>query len=339
MADLIYPSNIELQAVAQQLMPRLTADRPIFEVLPLRAVDSHILEWEQMDNFIGLQQVRGLNGMPSRVKQIGGKRYLMTPGVYGEFAMLDEQQLTIRRPWGAFTSGVGGAIDVGDLILEKQNQLLQRRIDRIEQIGWTLLATGTFSVSDGASVLHTDSYTFQTFAAGTAWATVATSTPLADFRAVQLKSRGLSVDFGAGSKAYMNRTTFNSLLSNTNANDFGGRKGNFGASINGPVGVNQVMAADDLPEIVIYDMGYIDDSNVFQLYVPNNKVVVVGRRPSGQPVGEYRFTRNSNNPDFAPGPYMMTIREERPPMSIEVHDGHSGGPVLYQPSSIVVMTV
>jgi hypothetical protein len=335
MADLIYPMDVELIQVAQTLEPRLTANRPIFDVLPLRTVDNHLLEWEQVDNFIGLQQIRGLNGQPTRVKQIGGKRYAMIPGIYGEFALLDELELTVRRGWGSFA----GPINVTDLILEKQNQLLQRRYDRIELIGWTLLATGTFSVSDGASVLHTDSYTTQTFAAGVAWATVATATPLADFRAVQLKSRGLSVNFGAGGRAYMNRTTFNSLLSNTNANDFGGRKAQFGESINGPLGVNRVMAADDLPEIVIYDMGYIDDTNTFQLYIPNNKVIVVGQRPAGQVVGEYRFTRNATNPDRAPGPYMMTVESERPPKTIEVHDGHNGGPVLYQPSSIVVMTV
>jgi hypothetical protein len=137
----------------------------------------------------------------------------------------------------------------------------------------------------------------------------------------------------------MNRTTFNSLLSNTNANDFGGRKGNFGASINGPVGVNQVMAADDLPEIVIYDMGYIDDTNTFQLYIPNNKVIVVGQRPAGQPVGEYRFTRNANNPDIGPGPYMMTVDDpDRIPRTIEVHDGHNGGHIMWFPSAVVVMT-
>jgi hypothetical protein len=148
MADLTYPSAIELAQIAQTLAPRLTADRPIFDIFPMRPVDSHLLEWDQMDNFIGLQQIRGLNGEPPRVKQIGGKRYLMVPGVYGEFALLDEQQLTTRRPWGTFT----GTIDVSDLVLEKQNQLLQRRYDRIELTGWTLLATGTFSVSDGASV-------------------------------------------------------------------------------------------------------------------------------------------------------------------------------------------
>lgn len=336
MADLLYPSAVELTQVAQLLEPRLTADRPIFDIFPIRNVDSHILEWEQIDNYTGLQQVRGLNGEPSRVKPIGAKRYLMTPGVYGEFKLIDEQQLTTRRPYGAFV----GFIDVTDLVLEAQNHLLGRRYDRIELIGWTLLATGTFSVNDGASVLHTDSYTTQTYSAAVAWATVATATPLADFRAVALKSRGYSVSFGAGARAYMNRTTFNSMLSNTNANDLAGRKAQFGESINGPDGINRVMGGDDLPQIVIYDEGYLDDTATFQLFVPNNKVIVVGQRRAGQIVGEYRMTRNANNPDMAPGAYMKTVDDpNKVPRTIEVHDGHNGGLVLYHPAAVVVMTV
>lgn len=336
MADLLYPSAVELTQVAQLLEPRLTADRPIFDIFPIRNVDSHILEWEQIDNYTGLQQVRGLNGEPSRVKPIGAKRYLMTPGVYGEFKLIDEQQLTTRRPYGTFA----GFIDVTDLVLEAQNHLLGRRYDRIELIGWTLLATGTFSVNDGASVLHTDSYTTQTYSAAVAWATVATATPLADFRAVALKSRGYSVSFGAGARAYMNRTTFNSMLSNTNANDLAGRKAQFGESINGPDGINRVMGGDDLPQIVIYDEGYLDDTATFQLFVPNNKVIVVGQRRAGQIVGEYRMTRNANNPDMAPGAYMKTVDDpNKVPRTIEVHDGHNGGLVLYHPAAVVVMTV
>jgi hypothetical protein len=96
-----------------------------------------------------------------------------------------------------------------------------------------------------------------------------------------------------------------------------------------------------LPKIVIYDEGYIDESNTFQLFVPNNKVVVIGKRPAGQTVGEYIFTFNANNPGGTPGPYMKIIDrgEETVPRKIEVHDGHNGGPALYFPGSIVVMTV
>jgi hypothetical protein len=77
------------------------------------------------------------------------------------------------------------------------------------------------------------------------------------------------------------------------------------------------------------------------LFIPNNKVVVVGTRPAGQRVGEYRITRNANNPDLGPGPYMKVVDngEDKVPREIDVHDGHNGGPVLYYPGAIVVMSV
>lgn len=336
MTDFIYPTNVALQRVAMELVPRLITARPVFDFFPIRNVESHVLEWEQADNYTGLQQIRGLDGQPTRVKPTGGKRYLMEPGVYGEFMTIDEKELTTRRGWG----NLMGAIDVTDLVLEKQNRLLGRRLDRIEQICWTLLSTGTFSVADGNAVLQTDSYTMQTFTASPAWGTVATATPLADLRAVQLKSRGYSVDFGAGSRLFMNRTTFNQLLSNTNAADLGGRRVTGLMTVNGPQQLNEVLSADDLPSITIYDQGYLDDTGTFQLYIPNNKAILLGSRRDGDPIGEYRMTRNANNPNMAPGAYMKTVDDPNlVPRLISVHDGHNGGPVLFHPAAIVVMTV
>jgi hypothetical protein len=336
MADFLFPSAIELRQVAQELVPRLAAARPAFDIFPITNVNSDLLEWEQMDNFTGLQQVRGLNGMPSRVKPTGGKRYLYTPGAYGEFQLIDERQITQRRPWGSFA----GSIDITDLVREAQDKLLNRELDRQELTVWTLLATGTFSVSDGTSVLHTDSYTTQTYSAGVVWATAATSAPLADFRAVQLKSRGYSVNFGAQAKAFMNRSTLNALLSNTNAADIGGRRLAGLSSINSLDDANRLLAMDDLPQLVPYDQGYIDEAGTFQLFIPNNKVIVVGARRDGDPVGEYRLTRNANNPDVGPGSYDKVVDDpNRVPRTVEVHRGHNGGVVIYHPAAVVVMTV
>lgn len=336
MVDYIYPSVVELQTIAQEFLPRLMEARPIFDIFPTRDVDSHLLEWEQRDNYVGLQQIRGLNGQPNRVKPVGGKAYQMKPGVYGEYALIDEDQLTQRRQWGSF----GQPINIEDLVREKQDQLLVRRLDRIEKMLWDLLVTGTFSVADGSMTLHTDSYTEQTFTAGVTWGTAATSTPLADLRAVQLKSRGLSVSFGPASRLYMNRTTLNQLLNNINAADLGGRRVSGFQTVNGPQALNQILAAEDLPGIAVYDEGYYDDTNTFQLFVPNNRAVLVGARRDGDPVGEYRYTRNANNQDLAPGPYMRVIDDpDEVPRSIQVHDGHNGGPVLFHPAAIVVMTV
>lgn len=336
MTDFVYPSAVVLQQINQELVPRLMANRRIFDILPTAEVDSHLLEWEQKDNYLGLQQVRGLNGQPSRVKQTGGKRYQQQPGVYGEFEYLDEMQLTVRRQWGS----VAGSIDVSDLVREAQDKLLQRRLDRIESVGWTLLATGTFSVLDGTSVLASDAYTTQTFSASVPWATVATATPLADLRAVQLKSRGYSVNFGAQATAYLNRSTMNAILNNTNATDLYGRRTGGLGTFNSLAQVNELVAMDDLPTFVVYDDGYLDDTGTFQLFIPNNKVIVVGQRRDGDPIGQYRYTRNANNPGLAPGPYMKVVDDpDRVPRNVEIHDGHSGGVVLWHPAAVVVLTV
>jgi hypothetical protein len=338
--DWVYPSSITLRAVAQELIPRLAAARPLHGPggpFPIVDDDADTLIWEQRDVYTGLQQVRGLGGQPQRVVRTGASRYMMEPGYYGEFEFIDERELTKRRPYGLTFDQ---PVDITDLVREAQDKLLERRLDRIEQICWTLLSTGTFSVAMYNSVLHTDTFTIRTFASGVPWATTATATPLADLRAIKLMSRGYSVNFGTGATAYMNQTTMNALLSNTNPADLGGRRGSGLSTINGPDQLNQLIAMDGLPNLVVYDEGYYDDSKVFQLFVPNNKVIVIGSRRDGDPVGQYRMTRNVNNANMAPGAYTKVVDDENTvPRSIAVHDGHNGGPVLFHPAAVIAMTV
>lgn len=334
----IYPSNAELSQIAQTKIPNLVKDRPIFDILPIVNKDADILRWEQKDNYIGLQQVRGLNGRPGRVARIGSKAYIMTPGVYGEFTTVDELELTRRRPMGAFS----GNITVDDLVMECQDQLLGRRLDRIEKIGWDLLTAGTFSVAgpDGVT-MHTDTFTLQTASAAVAWATSATATPLVDLRAVQLLSRGYSVSFGADAKMYMNRVTFNTLVKNTNTNDLAGRRTSGLQTVLTLNEINSVLAGEGLPQIVIFDGGYLDSTGTFQPFIANSKVIVVGRRLDGAPIGSYVYTRNANNADLGPGPYMFVedTLGKSVPRNLEVHDGHNGGPVIEFPSAVVILTV
>jgi hypothetical protein len=340
LATYTYPNSAELDLIEQVYLPRLEENRPVFTFFPKRSVDFHILKWEQRDNYLGLAQIRGLNGEPPKVKRIGHKQYQMAPGVYGEHISIDELEMTSRRAIGTF----GDVVSLDDLVTEAQEQLLQRELDRIESIIWTLLATGTFSVSGptGAPV-QTDTYSIQTLTAGVTWATVATATPIANFRAAQLLSRGYGVNFGAGSTAWMNRATANSLFGNTNAADLGGKKSQYGGSITGPDDINRILMAEDLPSVAVYDEGYLDDSGTFQLFVPNNRVVLIGKRPNQQNVGEYLFTRNANNEGFAPGPYTVvqdTLADVGDiPRKLVVHRGHNGGPVIYFPSAVVAMTV
>lgn len=334
----IYPTTRELRRIAQVLLPNLTRNRLGFQLLPLRTVDAHALEWAQLDDVLGLQQGRGLNGQPARVQRLGGKRFMLEPGVYGEWATIDEREITTRRPWGASDSI---NINISDLVRECQDQLLQRRLDRQEWIIWTLLVTGQLNIpAPNGSVIYADQYTFQTFAAGVPWATSATATPLADFRAVALKARGYSVSFNASARAYMNQVTYNAMLSNLNQADIYGRRTDGLATINSPAQLQALLLGDGLPTPVVYDEGYKNDAGTFTTFIPDNKVVVIGNRRDGQSIGEYRMTRNANNEGAAPGPYMKVVDDpDAVPRTIVVHDGHSGGPVVYFPSAICVMTV
>lgn len=337
MSTFVYPTAAELKAIERVKVPVLTQDDPLFQIMPMVDVDYHILEWEQGDNFTGLQTVRGLDGQPGRVKALGGSRFRIEPGVYGEFKTIDELALTTRRQWGTWDRPV----DISDLVTEAQDHLLNRRIDRIRKIGWDLLGTGTFSVADGEGITrHTDSYTLQTYNAST-WGTASSATPLADFRAVQLKGRGKSTDFGARAKAYMSRVTFNSMTANTNAADLGGKRQAGLATVQGVAAINAVLMEEDLPMVVVYDDGYLDTNGVFQPFIPDNVVIVVGVRPGNAPIADYAMTRNANNPNLEPGAYTKVVDngDREVPRLIAVHDGHNGGPRIYFPGSVCVMDV
>lgn len=338
MPTFVYPTNSELKQVEQEKLPVLTMSDPIFSILPVVSVDADVLSWEQKDNYLGLQQVRGLNGQPGRVAKVGGKRYLMRPGVYGEFKTIDEQELTTRRQWGSYNA----PIDISDLVMEAQDHLLNRRYDRIRKIGWDLLTAGVFSVSNAdGSVTHTDAFPLQTYTAGTPWSTTASATPIANLRAIKLLGRGKSVSFGKGATLYMNQTDVNNLLNNTNANDLFGRRVTGLTTVNNLNMVNEILAGDDLPTIQVYDEGYLDETGTFQLFIPAGSAVLIGRRANGAALGDYAMTRNANNPAMEGGAYtkVMDNGDEEVPRMISVHDGHNGGPRIYFPSAIVRLSI
>lgn len=340
MATYQYPENRELQEVEQDLLPVLLLDDPIFEFMPIVEIDSHLLEWEQEDNYFGLQQLRGLDGQPGNVRAVGGKGYRAEPGVYGDFLTIDEEELTKRRQWGTFATPV----NVTDLVRRRQDLLLSRRISRIRYVAWKLVTAGLFITQNRHGVIHTDQYTMQTYNAS-AWGTPTTATPLADFRGAQLLSRGHSVSFGASATAFMNRTTSNKLLANTNAADLGGKRTSGLANILSIAETNNVLGMEDLPQLRIFDDTYQDDAGATQLFIPNDVVAIIGRRSSGARIMDYAMTRNANNPDSAPGAYVAVVDHatdgpaKQVPPTIEVHDGHNGGPRLYLPSSIIIMDV
>jgi hypothetical protein len=350
MSGFTYPTVTELRAINQDLQPKLAANSPVWAHFPLVDIDSDMLRWEQRDDYTGMQQVRGINGQPGVVQAVGSKAYLYQPGYYGEVSAIDEQEIT-RRAQIAQISGRPMSID--DLVMDRNRFLVHRENVLMEYIIWTLLGTGTFSIAKDGNVIHTDTYPVQTSPCAVVWSTPATATPLADFRAAQVLEEGHGISFGAGATAYMNRATFNEMMSNTNLNDLAGKLRNIFQVVGGGGDnaladlalVNKIMLAADLPQIAIYNEGYKNAAGVFTKFIPNDVVIIIGQRTTGEPLGEYRRTINANNEPVGPGSYSRVVDSAMPgnpnpvPRKVEVHRGHNGGPVIFYPSGVVVMSV
>lgn len=333
-----YPTNYELSVIDRDLQTTAALNTdPIFKLFPIVSKNTNQVEWIMRENMSGLQAVRGLDGKPSRVVAKGANLYSMLPGVYGEFETITERELTTRAPFGI----PGATINVDDLVAERRDQLLGREITRVRSIIWTLLATGTFAVLDNmGTILHTDTFAIKTYTAGIGWGTVATAIPLGNFRAMQeTMEQGTSAKFNEDAKAFMNRHTFNNMLGNTNTSDLGARLNIFGL-VPGLGDVNKMLLDRGFPSIEIVNDGYYTDAGVWTKFLVDDKVVVVGARPNNENIGEYQMTRNANNDNFGPGSYIKVLdKKDDVPRVIEVQRGHNGGPAIFYPNGVVVMSV
>lgn len=342
--DFIYPSNAELTLIAQDRIARLATNRLGFEIFPQRNVDFAKVMWEQLDNYTGIQNARGLNGEPSSIKKIGSKRWSVEAGQYGEFEPLNENDLIERRIPGSFN--MPASLD--DLVMPINERLLMRELDRQEKVIWDMATSGLYSVlGPGGVQIITDTFPLQTFTASPGWGTVATATPLADLRFIKTFARGHSVKFDKTARLYANTTTINNVLNNANSADLFGRR-TTGMQVGGSItptnnlnDLNDLLAKDNLPQLVEYDEFWLDDNGAYQLFIPNGKAALVGSRPGGQRVGEYQMIRNAFNPDMAPGPYSMIVdkRQSLGIPVIEVHRGHNGGIAVHYPSAMVILNV
>jgi hypothetical protein len=151
----------------------------------------------------------------------------------------------------------------------------------------------------------------------------------------------------------MNAITAYRMLNNTNAADFGGRRLAGGATFNSVEQFNTFYAGQGLPTVVIYDAGYYPAPAMaggvaggFIKFIPDGKVIVIGKRPQNASIGEYQMTTNLNTPDKKPGSYAYVKDSfaginapKMIPGSIQVHRGHNGGPAIYYPSAVVIMNV
>src|SRR5579883_2852019 len=150
-----YPTEATLNQIAQDKIARLAQNRLIFKYIPMKSDDTSLLMWDQQDNFQGLQAPRGYGGQPQKVSRTGVRRFMLVPGVFGDYEPIDELELTTRAKNGTFNEKA----DVSDLVMNRQDKILQRRLDRIEYNIWTLIQNGSITLPGvGGMPIYSEAY-------------------------------------------------------------------------------------------------------------------------------------------------------------------------------------
>lgn len=332
MIRITMPSQAQITAYAAEHTAQLVLNDPLFSLMPIRNKDVDMIRWSVDEPISGLQQLRGIEGTPSAVNRPGANVFVTEPGYYGEFIAIQEAEMLqsagIRREGFNLTEEVNRCIRI----------LVARRIARIRQIGWNAVS-GTFSVAGGpgGGLIHRDQFNVQALDASS-WGTASTMTPLLDFRAAATLGRGKGVNFGRQARAFMNRVTANKLMACSNAADLAGKRVFGGNTVNSIANINAINLEEDVPQIVVYDEGYYNESETWVPFVPDNRVAIFGFR-QGMTPAEYWMTRNIVN-SGQPGAYSRVQSElEGIPPKVEVHDGHNGGPVIHHPNDFIWMDV
>lgn len=344
MPSYTYQDSATLTSISPDLIVAASMDDPIFKMFPIRERNTGKLRWTIKDSYRGLMALRGLGGEPTRVNKVSQRVFEALPGAYGEFETVDEVEMTNRA--SGFPADMNVPIDLSDLISESQEQLTVRQVNRMKQITWLLAVSSTFAVPlPGGGIGHTESYVGQTVVVAPLWSDTGNSTPLKNLRDLQPTfGRGTSNNFGATSEAWMNSRTANFLLGNYNMQDLGRERTMAGATVNDLPGITKILVSQNAPQIMVWDDGYLDEYGVFQLYLPDGKVLVYGKRPNGETPGEFQMTRNANNPNFEAKPYAFVDDRTQGdaktvPPRVDVHQGFNGGPVMERASQLIVLTV
>jgi hypothetical protein len=314
------------------------ANRLGMQLMPLTEVDETKLIYERHDLLRGIQAARGLGGATQPVAMPGFSTFSMEPGYYGDHHLLTEQDLVNRRQvgdWHAFDSQ-------GSLTDKAARNLERRFADRIEKNTFDVILTGLYEGQDEQGRLKTaDVYAIQRATPGTLFTDLANSTPLRFLRdTIATAELSVSVNFRAG-EMLMNRVTLNTILNNANAADLGGKRFDVGQTLNSVAELNDILIANDLPKVRVYDEGFYPTAGGFQRFIPNGRIALLGKRTDGETVGEYRLTRYAQN-GGGKGYWVnvddMTSGPGSDPPKVIVKAGHNGGPVIYYPEAVLSIT-
>lgn len=333
------PTTEEATALIREWRPDPSVYRGR-EILPERGRSALKLKYDRELRRGGMTFAHALDADPRLISRVGREKYEVEPAYFMEgFYLAHSDLLTIRQD-NVLNERAGR-----DLVTEQFAALDQRLAVRQEWLIWSALK-GAVSIVDENGVSYTETWDVQTYDAsaggGTLWTTTATADPIKDFGAVRKLARGKGFTF-QGARAYMNQTTADLLLSNAKLIGLLEKDNRAGLVVTAESALQYFSSiAGVVP--TVYDEGYIDDSNTWIPFIPDNRVVVVGRTTMGEELGYLGSVPSASNGGIDnPQPGKFAVVEDEVNGNKNPHYagyvGWFGAPVLFHPEYICYMTV
>lgn len=279
MLTLTFPTNAELNTVVEEYS--VQPDNYIGkDILPETESFAQKVRWDERDRDRGMTAPHTMDGDPKIDKRMGSKTHEYTPIPFKETDVLKESEILQARELGT----LNGTLNLSREIARIAKNRHDKTKARIEWLRWQTLR-GQITINENG-VKVSETFPVQSYNVVNDWDDLEDATPLKDFNAIKLMFRGTGAS-PKNAQVYMNQTTANWLLENQNPNDLKGfQNSNFVNLAFSVDELNKILTGRGLPNIIVYDEFYVDESNDEQLFIPDAEIIVVGARPGGQKVGD-----------------------------------------------------
>ncbi len=343
-----FPTNVELDVLVQEY----TAEREKFigeKILPFEPFMSSKVRWDERDTSRGMTAPHSMDSDPRIDKRPGSKTREYEPIPFKESDLIKESEILRSRELGTF----GGVMNIDRAVTQVMKERMDKSYIRAEWLRWKAMSEGEITINENG-VFVQETFPIQVYNPLVALTDHANATTLKDRNAIKLLFRRTGAS-AKGAVEYMNQTTFNHILENTNANDIRGfRAENFADVTFDITNVNKMLEKRGLPTIEIYDEGYVDEADDYQNFIADGNSVIVGKRPAGQKIGAVGMTptlHRSKNGQPGPGFFSILEVNGQPNMglaqvttdtlggvanpNIKHTGGFYGGPLFWYPRSII----
>ena len=331
---LIYPTTQEVSHVVRNraVDPAQFIGRQFCPVQNYWAKD---IEFDVLEASTGMTKPHNVGTDPKVVTLAGQSRKRIGTGYWKETYRIGEDELLFARQAGTYNQRAGR-----DQVLQRSMEMDDRLETRLEWLRWQPMVSGQLAVDENG-VKYTVDYGLPegnkpTLQDNNRWSVKTGCDPLADITTWLKLFRGTG---SRGIEAYFNQTVAGYLAQSSAIRDL--LKGTQYAKTLSSENIAEALTLL-FPKLkfTLYDEGYVDDSQTFQPFVPEDRFIIRGQGAANELMMDFASTISLHNGTLEkpmPGTFAViedeSAKNKNPHVDITV--GIYGLPRVFHPNWIV----